>query len=253
MTAYFFWPLLWKNIHSSDRQQCTATATTTTDVRKKKSEPISTVTVTVTVGHGHRRAAAADTCTGRTRRRSRRRNQGNNNRVVNTTTTTTITTTTTGITGQGTCLSSEGVDQTRRVSQDKDRAFIGRHHNKGTRKEGEEGDVLFIVVPYPTRLGISTVLIYDVSINREKRGRCCGIIIISMVPIGQSIIQRTQHTIMIVRCHLREKRKIQLYYYHFYCSNRTIHYPSHHTQQHTCVSSIIDQHSNSLLSFCRTY
>ena len=30
--------------------------------------------------------------------------------------------------------------------------------------------------------------------SREKRGRCCGIIITRMVPIGQYIIHRTRHT-----------------------------------------------------------
>jgi len=30
--------------------------------------------------------------------------------------------------------------------------------------------------------------------SRERRGRCCGIIITHIVPIGQYIIHRTQHT-----------------------------------------------------------
>jgi len=38
---------------------------------------------------------------------------------------------------------------------------------------------------------------YSTSNNRERRGKCSGIIIICMVPIGQNIIRRTRHTILI--------------------------------------------------------
>ena len=101
-------------------------------------------------------------------------------------------------------------------SNTKTRMKIGRKKGKkwrlptgtqlpGTRKEGEEDDLLFIVVPYRTRLGTVYTSYpwrdnsYSSSTIQERRGRCSGIIIISMVPIGRSImhLHRTRHTIRV--------------------------------------------------------
>ena len=42
---------------------------------------------------------------------------------------------------------------------------------------------------------------YSSSIIKERRGRCRGIIIIRMSPIGRHIIHRVQHTILILHHH----------------------------------------------------
>ena len=57
----------------------------------------------------------------------------------------------------------------------------------GTRKEGEEGDFLCIVVcrTYPVRYST-----YAVTSSRERRGRCTSTMIIRTVPIGQYRIRR---------------------------------------------------------------
>jgi len=76
-------------------------------------------------------------------------------------------------------------------------------HNTGTHKEGEEGDILFIVVPYPIRY-----CPYAAPINRQQ--------------LHQQQSQR------------RKKRNVQWHYYHLYGSRRTIHYLSHRTR-HTIL------------------
>merc|ERR1712238_33088 len=38
---------------------------------------------------------------------------------------------------------------------------------------------------------------YSTSSNRERREKCSGIVIIHMVPMGQNIIRRTRHSILI--------------------------------------------------------
>ena len=75
--------------------------------------------------------------------------------------------------------------------------------NIGTHKEGEEGELLFTVVPYPIRY-----CPYAVPINRQQLHQ-----------------QQSQ---------LRKKRNVQWHYYHLYGSRRTIHYSSHRTR-HTIL------------------
>ena len=68
------------------------------------------------------------------------------------------------------------------------------HTTGGILKEGEEVDLLFIVVPYP----IGTLLMpypwmSNICSSRERRGRYVVIIIILTVTNGQCIIHHTRH------------------------------------------------------------
>ena len=75
--------------------------------------------------------------------------------------------------------------------------------NTGIHKKGKEGELLLVpgsdlvwyrmLHTYPWQRNS-----YSNCINRERRGRCSGIIIIRMVSIGLYIIHRTWHTILIV-------------------------------------------------------
>ena len=90
-------------------------------------------------------------------------------------------------------------------------------------KEGEEGDLLFIVVPYCTRLGTVHMPYpwrgnsYSSSSIGERRGSCNGIIIIHNFPTGQYIYFVAPGIYVIII-----KITYQFHYYRFVVRINTI-------------------------------
>ena len=140
----------------------------------------------------------------------------------------------------------------------------------GTRKEGEEGDLLFIIIQYYGKEKEDIVVLLSfllfppddiLFIAPNKRYTC----IINHCPTYQSIIivssyvlntiihnnqqQQCKQPTAIKVVEVRDHEEVIVLSSASYCTYQTIHNSSYST--YTCI--IIDQYTNLLLLFCHTY